>query len=182
MLTNAAGQKVQGYLFTLFGETWLTEDEPGSLTEEITRLFTGQIFDQETGLYYMNARYYDPKVGIFITADPAMDGMNHYGYASSNPIKYMDPTGLGGYMTGGVVLTILGALLYAAAIILYVLGLYIAASICTSLASAALAGGILSINYDIRNSQGLGGLPDTGGTGGIAIPVGSDSSGKKGHF
>ena len=42
----------------------------------------------------MNARYMDPETGIFITPDPAMDGLNHYAYCSSNPIRYIDPTGL----------------------------------------------------------------------------------------
>lgn len=60
---------------------------------EVNRLFTGQEFDKESGLYYYNARYYDPNVGVFMTPDPAMDGLNHYGYAKGNPIKYQDPTG-----------------------------------------------------------------------------------------
>jgi RHS repeat-associated protein len=56
----------------------------------------GQEFDKESGLYYYNARYYDPKDGIFITPDPTMSGLNHYAYAECNPINYIDPTGLEG--------------------------------------------------------------------------------------
>jgi|GEM_PF-5640847 len=62
--------------------------------DEITRLFTGQEYDKETGLYYMNARYYDPDVGVFTRPDPMMEGLNHYCYAKWNPIRYNDPTGL----------------------------------------------------------------------------------------
>jgi RHS repeat-associated protein len=73
----------------------------GNTSSAITRYFTGQEFDKESGLYYMNARYYDPKIGVFTSSDPAMDGMNHYGYCSGNPIMYNDPTGLsGGYEPG----------------------------------------------------------------------------------
>ena len=58
------------------------------------RFFTNQQYDKESGLYYYNARYYDPHLGSFITPDPAMDGINHYSYCNANPIKYTDPTGL----------------------------------------------------------------------------------------
>ena len=57
-------------------------------------MYTNQQYDKESGLYYYNARYYDPHLGSFITPDPAMQGLNHYTYANSNPIKYSDPTGL----------------------------------------------------------------------------------------
>jgi RHS repeat-associated protein len=95
MLTDKNGDMQKTYLYTPYGEEWVTEDGPNSsLTDEVVRLFTGQIFDKETGLYYYNARYYDPKTGIFITPDPAMSSLNHYAYCSANPIKYTDPTGL----------------------------------------------------------------------------------------
>jgi RHS repeat-associated protein len=55
---------------------------------------------KESGLYYYNARYYDLKAEIFITPDPAMDGLNHYAYCSANPINYVDPTGLEGCSAG----------------------------------------------------------------------------------
>lgn len=45
-------------------------------------------------MYYFNARYYDPKCGVFICPDPAMSGANHYAYAGCNPIAYNDPTGM----------------------------------------------------------------------------------------
>lgn len=101
MLTDVNGVKQQGYLFTPYGETWVTENNPSSLTSEVTRLFTGQEMDSETGLYYMNARYYDPVTATFISPDPAMQGLNHYGYCSANPIKYQDPTGMDDFTFGG---------------------------------------------------------------------------------
>jgi murein DD-endopeptidase MepM/ murein hydrolase activator NlpD len=45
-------------------------------------------------LYYFNARWYDPELGRFITEDPVKDGINWYGYANQNPLRYIDPTGL----------------------------------------------------------------------------------------
>jgi RHS repeat-associated protein len=57
--------------------------------------FLGQIEDT-TGLTYLNARYLDPVLGRFISVDPLIDlTRDAYGYASNNPITFMDPTGLG---------------------------------------------------------------------------------------
>jgi LysM repeat protein len=42
----------------------------------------------------MKARYYDPKASRFLTVDPMLEGLNHYGYARNNPLRYTDPTGM----------------------------------------------------------------------------------------
>ena len=38
--------------------------------------YSGEYFDEETGFYYLRARYYDPTIGRFLTEDPAEDGTN----------------------------------------------------------------------------------------------------------
>ena len=57
--------------------------------------FGGHERDDETGLYYCNARYYAPWLGRWVSADPAglADGTNLYAYARGNPATYADPTG-----------------------------------------------------------------------------------------
>jgi len=47
-----------------------------------------------TGLYSLNARYYDASLGRFITEDPARNGMNWFVYCGNNPLRFVDPTGL----------------------------------------------------------------------------------------
>jgi RHS repeat-associated protein len=69
--------------------------------------FTGREWDAETGLYYYRARYYDPKIGRFISEDPlaprrlaGVSSQTHgtaaslYAYVSGNPLTTIDPTGL----------------------------------------------------------------------------------------
>ena len=55
--------------------------------------------DEPNGFYYMRARTYDPKVGSFISEDPiGFEGgtVNLYEYVGNNPVKKIDPSGLGG--------------------------------------------------------------------------------------
>ena len=49
--------------------------------------------DDESGLIYMRARYYEPGTGRFISEDPGMSGQNYFQYGNSNPIAYCDGTG-----------------------------------------------------------------------------------------
>jgi RHS repeat-associated protein len=59
--------------------------------------FTGREYDEETGLYYYRARYYDPTLGRFISQDPIGFGgedPNLYRYVGNNPVNATDPSGL----------------------------------------------------------------------------------------
>jgi len=54
--------------------------------------YTGQKLDG-TGLLFYNARYYDPTLGRFSSADIVEDGLNRYSYVGNNPINATDPSG-----------------------------------------------------------------------------------------
>jgi RHS repeat-associated protein len=61
--------------------------------------YTGHVNDPDTGLVYMQARYYDPAVARFLSTDPSKPSagnaftFNRYAYASNNPIGNIDPNG-----------------------------------------------------------------------------------------
>jgi RHS repeat-associated protein len=59
--------------------------------------FNGKELDEETGLYYYGARYYDPRVSIWLSVDPLAESYpdcNPYNYCIQNPINVIDPTGM----------------------------------------------------------------------------------------
>ena len=59
--------------------------------------FNGKEMDRETGMYYYGARYYDPRISIFVSVDPlAEQTMEPYLYTGNNPIMFTDPTGMAG--------------------------------------------------------------------------------------
>jgi RHS repeat-associated protein len=58
--------------------------------------FNGKELDEETGLYYYGARYYDPKVSIWLSVDPLAEkypNVSPYVYCLNNPVRFIDPDG-----------------------------------------------------------------------------------------
>jgi RHS repeat-associated protein len=59
--------------------------------------FNGKELDEETGLYYYGARYYDPKVSIWLSVDPLAEkfpNWSPYSFCFNNPLRFTDPTGM----------------------------------------------------------------------------------------
>ncbi|CAA9225514.1 MAG: Enoyl-CoA hydratase [uncultured Cytophagales bacterium] len=92
-VTDVGGEVYQHLEYFAFGETFVEEH---SNTHRTPYLFNGKELDDETGLYYYGARYYDPRTSIFQSIDPLAEkypAWNPYCYALNNPVKLIDPDG-----------------------------------------------------------------------------------------
>jgi RHS repeat-associated protein len=80
-----------------FGQTLPNQAVPnGAYPVYVNLRNPGQYFDQETGLFYNMARYYNPQTGRYISSDPIglWGGLNSYAFAGDNPLSRIDPLGL----------------------------------------------------------------------------------------
>ena len=88
------GEVVQHIEYVPFGEVFVEERNNIWNTPY---LFNAKEFDEETGLYYYGARYYDPRLSLWLSIDPKEEkysNVSTYCYVISNPLKYTDPTGM----------------------------------------------------------------------------------------
>src|SRR5947207_12476180 len=97
VITDINGAEVRRMVYMPFGE--LSQNHSTG-SDVVTDKYTGQVSDPETGLYYYNARYYDPMIGRFLSADPIVgnpangQSYNRYAYVRNNPITNTDSTGV----------------------------------------------------------------------------------------
>src|SRR5690606_34310614 len=91
--TNAQAQVVRQVDYRAYGMEVMDAPRPGPG-------YTGHYRDVGTGLVYMQQRYYDPVVGMFLSVDPVtpldkgdMRYFTRYAYAYNNPYGYSDPDG-----------------------------------------------------------------------------------------
>jgi RHS repeat-associated protein len=92
--TDAKGSVATALTYTPWGEV---AQQTGP--DQATRMFAAKELDA-TGLYYFGARYYDPALGRFMTADDRVQGdltrsgiLNLYSYGLGDPVANVDPTG-----------------------------------------------------------------------------------------
>ena len=96
ILSTSSGGLYQHYEYSAYGQGRYTNS---GTAFPISRRYTSQVLDEETGLYCYAARYYDPVLGRFIQPDTMIanafnpQAYDRYGYALDNPLLYVDPTG-----------------------------------------------------------------------------------------
>jgi len=120
-LTDSTGKIVSKMNYTPYGEV-IKSKSTG--TDLFNKKYTGQTYDasssmkegeEDTGLCYYNARYYDPGIGRFISADSVVpdagssQAYNRYMYVVGNPVKYRDKSGH--FSVGGVASAIVGGII-----------------------------------------------------------------------
>ncbi|MFA6902444.1 MAG: SpvB/TcaC N-terminal domain-containing protein [Gallionellaceae bacterium] len=111
-VTDEKALRYEHITYFPFGETWVQES---NATWRVPYQFTSKEMDQETGLYYFGARYYDPRTSVWQSADPILGkylptgekssqlaglggvyntkNLGLYTYGHQNPVLYSDPDG-----------------------------------------------------------------------------------------
>ena len=96
-ITNLEGEVVQHIEYVPFGEVFIEERNNVWNTPY---LFNAKEFDEETGMYYYGARYYEPRISLWMTTDPLEEEYPNiitYGFCHNNPVVLVDPDGMGDY-------------------------------------------------------------------------------------
>ena len=87
---------IKSYTYDAYGNTQ-SADKHEQVVIPNSIAYTGAVIDEETDLYYMNARYYDPETGRFISQDTyrgsGEEFWHAYLYCNSDPVNHTDPTG-----------------------------------------------------------------------------------------
>ena len=92
-ITNLDGEVAQHIEYVPFGEVFIEERNN---TWNTPYLFNAKEFDEETGMYYYGARYYEPKLSLWMSVDPFAEkarDISPYVYCNQNPIIMFDPDG-----------------------------------------------------------------------------------------
>ncbi|MFH1691505.1 MAG: RHS repeat-associated core domain-containing protein [Candidatus Omnitrophota bacterium] len=98
VITDETGAQASHYEYTPYGSIAVDELANPQTGSPVNYYFTGKELDK-TGLYYYSARYYDPEIGRFVSADTLVQApydpqsLNRYAYCRNNPLKYTDPSG-----------------------------------------------------------------------------------------
>jgi len=118
-IIDSGGNVKAAYRYNAWGELL---SATGELAELNPIRYRGYYYDSETGLYYLQSRYYDPEIGRFINADSLLDmrsvrGYNLFAYCLNNPVSTIDSSGeiaISAFVVGAGVLlggAIIGALM-----------------------------------------------------------------------
>jgi len=94
IVTDRNGNIVQFIAYLPFGEALISEHT----TRRGTPFkFNAMEKDTETGLYYFGARYFDPRLAIFLSIDPMWElypNVGGFAFTLQNPVRFVDPTGM----------------------------------------------------------------------------------------
>ena len=151
---SADGTILASYTYDAWGNVLTAE---GTLAAANPIRYRGYYFDAETGLYYLQSRYYDPAVGRFINADnyattyKTSTGANMFAYCLNNPANCKDDGGeLANWLVGGVIGAVIGGLSALAA------GESFAAGALQGAVSGALAGAAVDVALAVIAVPGAG--------------------------
>ena len=102
---------VAKYLYDAWGNCTISSESTNTAVAAANPIrYRGYYYDDDTGLYYCNARYYSPKWRRFISPDDtayltpeSINGLNLYCYCNNDPVNYCDPSGSSAIVIGLIV-------------------------------------------------------------------------------
>lgn len=177
-ILDESGTAVVEYSYDAWGNYTVVYEKYSGFGNTNPFKYRGYYHDKETGLYYLQSRYYDPETGRFINADTidyldpeSINGLNLYAYCLNNPVMYTDSTGTNWWSdfwnsTAGKVV---GTILVVAAVVALTvatagigtaitgaLGSGLAASIVGGAVGGAISGAIMGAGISMA-TQGISG-------------------------
>ena len=112
-IVNKNGEVRAEYTYDPFGKVLSVTNAIGTSIGDTNPIrYRGYYYDQESGFYYLNSRYYDPQTGRFINADDASNlgansdfaSVNLFAYCGNNPVNREDDGGEFWHIVAGAIL------------------------------------------------------------------------------
>ena len=145
-LVDANGGAVVNYRYDSWGKLIsITGSMADTLGKDNPYRYKGYYYDDETGMYYLKSRYYQPEICRFISADVYiatelnMNGSNMYSYCKNNPVMLMDSDG------DFAILAVVGAFLAENGAAMFV-------GAVVNVATTAITAGILGEKYTLKDA------------------------------
>ena len=117
---NREGNRVGEYAYDAWGNCTILSGASNDLVNNNPIRYRGYYFDAESGVYFLNARYYNPQWRRFISPDStdyldpeSVNGLNLYAYCNNDPVNYADPSGHFMISTAVLIGAIIGAVVGA---------------------------------------------------------------------
>ena len=145
IMRAATGQVVARYSYDAWGKCTVTNASGYTVGEKNPFRYRGYYYDTETGLYYLNSRYYSPEFGRFISADSLIDNrsansQNLFAYCNNNPVNRYDVNG--NWSIPNWLKVTVGAVAIAGLALATACTGGVAAVVCGAALSGAIAGGV----------------------------------------
>ena len=164
---NVRGELVAKYSYSAYGKCTIEYNKDNAAHFNPIR-YRGYYYDEETGLYYLKSRYYDPETGRFLNADDisyldpeTINGLNLYAYCGNNPVMRIDENGNAWWDW------LLGAIAVIGMVALSVVSFGIAAPLGAMVVSGIALGTITNIGLGIMSGQSVGEIISGALTGGL---------------